>query len=190
MGISDNEKWLISFYRNSEITGALFFGRLAQYISHPEVKRDLTKHFADESMHGWYWTNALEELGAKSMRNFGTYQDKYFEEIGAPMNLMEILSITHIFEQRVINQYKRHLEMKNINPVIESTLKTIMADEGWHLVWVSKALKDLEEEYGKEAIDATLERYRQADNEIFGKFCEEHEERIQDLFGGLGKWRI
>ena len=191
MSITENERWLMSFYRNSEITGALFFGRLAQYISNKEIKHDLSKHFADESMHGWWWTEALQELGSTPMRNFGSYQDKYFDSIGIPANIMEILAITQVFERRVINQYKRHLMLKDVNPVVEKVLRTIMIDEGWHYKWVTDALESLEGEYGKEFIAETIKKYETADNEIFGKFLTEHDERITELFGKkVGRWEL
>lgn len=190
MSVSDNERWILSFYRTSEITGAMFFGRLANLISDHEIKRDITKHFADESMHGWYWTKCMEDMGTQALRNFGTYQDNYFNAIGIPTNIMEILAITHIFERRVINQYKRHLNLEGVNPYIKDTLRVIMADEGWHIKWVSEALKRLEPEFGKDHIQETLSKYTEIDNEIFGKFCEEHDERIQSIFGKLEGWRL
>jgi len=38
----------MSYYRTSEIAGAMFFARLAKSIRNPAIQHDLTKHFADE----------------------------------------------------------------------------------------------------------------------------------------------
>src|ERR1043166_5120509 len=61
--IGENELWLLSFYRTSELSGALFFGRLARALRAGPIQRDLTHHFADESQHAWYWTRCIAELG-------------------------------------------------------------------------------------------------------------------------------
>src|SRR5262249_46061498 len=137
--ITDDERWLLSFYRTSEITGALFFGRLAKTLPPGPIQRDLTQHFADESSHASYWTQAIYELGLKPERVKFAYQDAYLEAAGLPVNIMEILAITQVFERRVIQQYSRHSRMDNVHPVIAETLKRIMADERWHIEWVGKA---------------------------------------------------
>ena len=65
--ISENELWLLSFYRTSELSGALFFGRLARALRAGPIQRDLTRHFADESQHAWYWTRCIAELGGQKV---------------------------------------------------------------------------------------------------------------------------
>lgn len=179
--LKDNERWVINFYRHSEITGALFFGRLAQYISDPVIKYDLTKHFSDESLHAWYWEDCLHQLGTHSQRSIGSYQDEYFTAIGVPTNMMEILAITQIFESRVIRQYQMHLDIEHISPVVSSTINRIMEDEKWHLKWIRDALKRLAPKYAEGSIEKTLSRYRAIDDEIYGKFCQEHSERLDFL---------
>ena len=181
MNDKDNENWILSFYRFSEITGALFFGRLARILPSGEIQRDMTKHFADESMHAWYWTKTLDDLDTKPLPIGEAYQDQYLEAVGVPTNIMEILAITNVFECRVIAQYALHNRVAHLNPVIANTFDLIMADEKWHIKWVSDALKTLEAEFGKDHINATLNRYRKADKEIYGKISMEHEERLQHI---------
>ncbi len=179
--ITDNERWLLSFYRTSEITGALFFGRLAKIIPAGPLQKDMTKHFADESQHAWLWTKALDDVGHTAIRQRVSYQDQYLETAGAPANMMEVLAVTQIFEQRVLNQYTKHLRMPNIHPVIESTLRTIMEDEKWHIQWIRDALRDAETRWGADTIAATIQRFRDADREVYAKTMQEHEERIGAL---------
>src|SRR5262249_54494924 len=105
--LNDNDRWILSYYRSSEISGAMFFARLARSIRQPAIQRDLTKHFADESQHAWYWSQCLEQLEAKPIRVTDAYQDQYFEAVGLPANLMEVLAITQVFERRTINHYAR-----------------------------------------------------------------------------------
>src|ERR1700759_2895850 len=108
MSLSENDRWLLSFYRASEINGALFFGRVARTIRGP-LQADVTHHFPDEAAHAGYWSRCIADLGSDSLNLGRTYQDEYFEVIGAPANLMEVMAITHVFEKRAISLYRHHL---------------------------------------------------------------------------------
>ncbi len=179
--IAENELWLLSFYRVSEISGALFFGRLARTIAPGPIQRDMTKHFSDESLHAWYWTDCIERLGAKPLKLARTYQDQYLSEAGLPANPMEILALTQVFEKRVANQYGRHMAVPDLRAEVRETIERIIRDERWHIQWVGDALAALEPEYGKDAIQETLERYRAADAAVYRKTIDEHESRVKDL---------
>ncbi len=179
----DSQRWILSFYRSSEINGALFFGRLSRSIRDSRIQADLTKHFADESQHAWYWTKCLNDLGLQAINIHETYQDQYLASIGMPTNMMEVLAITQVFERRVIGQYGVHRHVENLNPIVAQTLDTIMEDEKWHIKWVNDALKMMESDYSKELIDSTLRRYYEADQEVYAKTLVEHGERMTSLFG-------
>ncbi len=179
--LNENELWLLSFYRTSEISGSLFFGRLARSMKPGPIQRDMTKHFADEALHAWYWTSCIEKLGAQPLKLTEAYQDQYLVAAGMPANLMEVLAITQIFEKRVINEYARHSRIPDVDPVVRETLDKITADERWHIEWVRKALGTMEADYGKELIEKTLKRFWQADRQVYSKTMKEHEERVQYL---------
>jgi rubrerythrin len=179
--IHDDELWILSFYRRSEISGALFFGRLAQTIRAGPIQHDLTKHFSDESMHAWYWTDCIEKLGAKPIQVDRSYQDQYLEAAGLPVNIMEILAITQVFERRVIGQYALHRALPGLPAEVEATLNRIMQDEKWHIEWVRDALVSLEPEYGAEHIARTIERYAAADRHVYERTLDEHSGRLKDL---------
>jgi hypothetical protein len=179
--LDENELWILSFYRTSEISGALFFGRLAKSMKPGPVQRDMTKHFTDEALHAWYWTSCIEKLGAKAIKLNASYQDQYLTAAGMPANLMEVLAITQVFERRAINQYMLHSQIPNIQPETEEALGKIVEDEKWHIQWIRDALKSMEGEYGKDLIDATLKRFHEADKEVYRTTSQEHEERIKHL---------
>jgi hypothetical protein len=181
MQLSENEKWLLSFYRSSEISGALFFGRLARVLRSGPVQADMTRHFADESQHARYWTDCIAAFNEDALKIKGAYQDQYLEAGGMPVNMMEILAVTLVFERRVVGQYVAHSRVPGLAAPIQDTLSRIMDDERWHIRWVSDALKDLEPEYGKDTIDSTLERYTLADREIYQKTLSTHAEIVRDL---------
>lgn len=179
--LSENERWLLSFYRTSEISGALFFGRLARSLKPGPIQVDLTKHFADESQHSWYWTRCLQALGQEPIKLDSSYQDQYISAAGMPVNIMEVLGITLIFEKRVIGQYSIHRQVEELNPEIKKTIDLIVEDEKWHIEWVTKALQSLESEYGKEHIDKTLKKFYEADKEVYKNTVAEHEARIKGI---------
>jgi hypothetical protein len=178
---SENERWLLSFYRTSEINGALFFGRLARSMKSGPMQADMTQHFADESNHASLWTKCMGELGVNPLKLRGAYQDSYLEAGGMPMNMMEVLAVTLVFERRVVGQYVTHGQVPDLKPAIKATLDRIMSDERWHIGWVGDALKGMEAEYGKDNVEATIKRYTDADREVYQKTLKEHEEIVKDL---------
>ena len=184
MPLNDNHHYILSYYRTSEISGALFFGRLSKILPPGPIQVDMTKHFADEAAHAYYWTDAIQRLGREPLKLKDSYQDQYNDAIGIPTNVMEVLAITQVFERRVINAYARHERMPNLNPVVKETINRIMDDEKWHIEWIKNALKSLEPEYGKDHIDQTIKRYLLADKEIYAKAMQELEERYDDLLKG------
>lgn len=179
--LDENDRWLLSFYRTSEISGSLFFGSLAKSMKPGAIQRDMTKHFSDEAMHAWRWTSCIEKLGSQALKLNQAYQDQYVSAAGMPVNLMEILALTEVFEKRVINQYARHSRIAGIAPEIKETLETIMVDEAWHIEWVQAALKDMEKQYGSAVVADTIKRFRQADEEVYQKTMQEHAERVRHL---------
>ncbi len=183
--ISESERWILSFYRVSEINGAQFFGRLAKTMKDKRIQYDLTKHFADESQHAWYWTKCLGDLELEPINVMESYQDQYLAAIGLPTNMMEVLAITQIFERRVIGQYGIHRQIKDLNPYVAKTLDTIMEDEKWHIEWISAALKRMETEgkFSKAEIASTIQRFHQADQEVYEKTLKEHGEHLKALLG-------
>lgn len=179
--ISDNERWLLSFYRTSEISGALFFGKLAKTLSPGPVQHDLTKHFSDESMHSWYWTECLSNLNLMPIKLQMAYQDQYVSSAGLPANIMEILALTLVFERRVIGQYVLHKQAAGLHPLVEKTIDKIINDEKWHIDWVSKALENFKLEYGNDHVEKTIKHYQDADREVYKKTVAEHAERISHI---------
>ncbi|WP_373234569.1 ferritin-like domain-containing protein [Mycobacterium marinum] len=187
MSLSENDLWLLSFYRHSEITGALFFGRVAQFVRGP-LQVDVTHHFSDEANHANYWTKCINELGELPLRQRRAYQDQYIDAVGVPVNVMEVMAITQVFEKRVIAQYNQHMRIPGIHPAVRQTLEKIMLDERWHVKYVRNALKAMEERYGAEEIEQTLKRHTEADNEVYAKALAEYGERFDFLNSSVSQY--
>ena len=179
--LSDNEHWLLSFYRSSEISGAMFFARIARTLAPGPIQRDMTRHFADEAQHAWYWTECIESLDRQPIRMREAYQDRYVEAGGLPTNLMEILCVTQVFERRSISTYGRHLRTPGLAPEIDHCLRLILEDERWHIQWVGRALKHMAERHGEARVAATLRRYTEADRVVWSSLLDEQAERVADL---------
>jgi hypothetical protein len=180
MKLSDNELWLLSYYRTSEINGAVFFGRVARIVRGP-LQVDVTHHFADEASHADLWTRCIHDLACLPIRQGRAYQDQYLEAVGVPANLMEVMAITQVFEKRVIGTYRQHLRVPGVHPAIRQTIERIMLDERWHVQYVRDALIGMESRYGAEEIERTLTRYAEADEDVYAKTLGEHGERLAFL---------
>jgi hypothetical protein len=179
-GLTENDRWLLSFYRLSEINGALFFGRVARTIRGP-LQADVTHHFADEAQHAHYWTQCLADLDSAPLKLGRGYQDRYLDAVGVPANLMEVMAITQVFEKRVIGQYHQHLRHPGIQPAVRATIERIMLDERWHISYVRDALAAMAEQYGAGEIESTLARFAAADAEVYAATIAEYGDRIAFL---------
>ena len=175
--LNENELWLLSFYRLSEINGAQFFAQLARNIRQPEIQHNLTRHFSEEAQHAWLFSDCLRQLGHEPLKITRTYQD-YISDTGLPANLMEILALTNVFERRVINHYTKQVRVQTQHPLVKETLERIKQDEYWHLKWVNQALKDMEPVYGKEMIKDTIARYKEIDDAVYEKLVTEYNQRF------------
>ncbi|GAA3600412.1 hypothetical protein GCM10022223_14990 [Kineosporia mesophila] len=181
MDLSENDRWLLSYYRSSEINAALFFGRVARIVKGGPLQVEVTHHFSDEANHARYWTDCIDDLGATAIKLRESYQDQYLEAIGTPVNLMEVMAVTQVLEKRVISQYHRHLRVPDIHPRVRQTIQQIMVDERWHIQYVRDALHDMGNRYGHDRIADTVARYTAADEEVYRKTVAEHGDRVSYL---------
>jgi demethoxyubiquinone hydroxylase (CLK1/Coq7/Cat5 family) len=179
--MTDDDRWLLSYYRVSEINGALFFGRVARIMRPGELQSQVTHHFADEAAHASHWTRCMNDLGFNPEKQRATYQDRYFAALGVPANIMEVMAITQVFEKRVIGHYRRHLAHPNTHPRIRQTIERIMVDERWHIKYVNDALEGMSGRFGKDLINETVARYEQADGEAYASLLAEYGERMAFL---------
>jgi demethoxyubiquinone hydroxylase (CLK1/Coq7/Cat5 family) len=181
MSLNENDLWLLSYYRSSEIAAALFFGRVARTVKTGKLQAEVTHHFADEANHARYWNECVNDLDANPIKLRESYQDEYLQTIGMPANLMEVMAITQVLEKRVIGQYRQHLRLPGVHPRIRQTIEKIMVDERWHIQYVRDALKEMEGKYGAEHVAETVARFTKGDDEVYAKRLAEYGERIAYL---------
>ena len=66
------------------------------------------------------------DLGLDALKLKGAYQDEYLEAGGMPVNMMEVLAVTLVFERRVVGQYVAHSKAADLKAPIKATLDKIM----------------------------------------------------------------
>ncbi|HTK52682.1 MAG TPA: phosphopantetheine-binding protein [Gemmatimonadaceae bacterium] len=167
MEISENDLWILSYYRESELAGGLVMGRLARETDDDDLRVHLTEHCAEEAHHAWLWTETILKVGGTPKRVAETYQTRYYAEIGMPASLLEILTLTQVFERRVIRHFRAHLKWPNVHPAVAETLHRMIEDEVGHISWVKDRLDRYAAERGEAAVAETMRRFTEVDERVY-----------------------
>jgi acyl carrier protein len=165
--ISENDLWILSYYRESELAGGLVMGRLARETDDDDLRVHLTEHCAEEANHAWLWTQTIRRVGGTPKRVAETYQTRYYAEIGMPASLLEILTLTQVFERRVIRHFRAHLKWPDVHPAVAETLQRMIEDEVGHISWVKDRLDRYAEEKGEAIVAETMRRYTEVDERVY-----------------------
>lgn len=176
MQISENELWLLSFYRESELAGSLIMGRLARETDDDDLRVRLTEHCAEEARHAWMWTETILAVGGTPQRVNATYQSRYFAALGEPNGLLEILALTQVFEKRVMRHFRSHLRAPGTHPAVAATLRQMMADEVGHVGWVKEWLDRYGAQHGAEVVEEVLQRYTEVDRRVYAELLEHRDD--------------
>ena len=145
MLLTDRELWLVNFYRNSELHGALLMGRLARTLSDPALLVEATTHCATEARHASMLSQAIARSGAAIDPRLGTIQELYAAEGGVPSALVDILVLSETLERRVRESYHRHLREESPHALVAETLRSILSEmeakhASEHAGWIETAL--------------------------------------------------
>ena len=167
MEISENDLWILSYYRESELAGGLVMGRLARETDDDDLRVHLTEHCAEEANHAWLWTQTILKVGGTPKRVAETYQTRYYAEIGMPTSLLEILTLTQVFERRVIRHFRAHLKWPDVHPIVAETLHRMIEDEVGHISWVKDRLDRYAAEKGEAIVAETMRRFTEVDKRVY-----------------------
>ena len=167
MDISENDLWILSYYRESELTGSLVMGRLARETDDDDLRVHLTEHCAEEAFHAWLWTETILKVGGTPKRVAETYQTRYYAEIGTPASLLEVLALTQVFERRVIRHFRAHMKWPNTHPAVLETLQRMIDDEVGHISWVKDRLDRYAAEKGEAIVADTMRRFTEVDERVY-----------------------
>jgi len=165
--ISENELWILSYYRESELAGGLLMGRLAGETDDDDLRVRLTEHCAKEARHAWAWTETILKVGGSPKRVSETYQSRYHAAVGNPSNLLEVLALTQIFERRVVRHFSTHLSWPGTHPEVAKTLRQLIEEEAGHIRWVKDRLDAYASINGESVVREMLDRFQRIDEQVY-----------------------
>ena len=180
--ITENELWLLSYYRESELAGALLMGRLARETDDDDLRVRLTEHCAEEARHAWAWTETILKVGGTPRRVSETYQSRYHAAVGNPSNLLEVLALTQIFERRVVRHFKAHLMWPGTHPEVLKTLQQLIDEEVGHIRWVKDRLDDYAAIHGEAVVKEMLDRFQRIDEQVYNELGK-YRDSVEQLVG-------
>jgi hypothetical protein len=164
MPLSDRERWLVNFYRNSELHGALLMGRLARTVADPGLLVEMTAHCATE---------------ARLDPAIPPIQEQYAAEGGVPGALVDILVLSETLERRVRDSYHRHLACEAPHPAVAETLAAIVAEMdakhgAEHAGWIEQALGGM----APGAVEAARRKWQDVDSRVSSRIRSGLDERF------------
>jgi bacterioferritin (cytochrome b1) len=165
MPLTKRELWLLNLYRNSELHGALLMGRLARSVTSPEVLLGATRHCATEAQHAALLTELISKLSGAIDLSTDTIQQHYSRDGGIPKELVDLLVLSEILEERVLMSYREHLQRSDVHPSVRETLERIIQDEEVHSGergWAEQLLARMPEEQ----VAAARKKWRTVDRRV------------------------
>jgi bacterioferritin (cytochrome b1) len=175
---------LFNYYRDAELRGADLILRLINRTEDLSLQANLTRHLADETTHAWLWTERIRALGGEPMHIDDGYHRHLRRKAGLPANLLDLLALTYVVEERAGKRYQEHAARPDVDPETLKVLNEMRADEEWHLAWVGEKLKELEQSEGKEKVAVTLSRYRALEAEAFAEMLADEQKALQEIAKG------
>jgi len=172
---------VFSYYRNAEQHGSNLLFRLLRHLEDPDAQIALSQHLADETRHAWLWTERIIRAGAKPLVVCDGYQTRMGRMAGMPRDVIDLLALTVVVEQRALRRYQQHLRRPNLDDDTREVLKSVTKDEAWHIDWIRKLGREMSQQQGVEKrFDEAIARYREVDRQVVAHL----EAAEQDLAGG------
>lgn len=172
---------VFSFYRNAEQHGANLLFRLLRHLEEPDAQISLSQHLADETRHAWLWTERIVRSGYKPLVVCDGYQTRIGRAAGMPRDVLDLLALTVVVEQRALRRYQQHLRREGLDEDTRNVLKSVTADEGWHIDWIRTYGRRLADERGQRGrFDEAIAKYRRIDAEVVALL----ESAERDALGG------
>jgi rubrerythrin len=171
--------WLLNWYRQSELEGALLLGRMVRHAQDPFVIAELTRHAADEARHAWLWQRTIAQLQLAPVRVHRSYQSFYTDGGLMPQTLAEVLALTHVFEQRVDREFGEQVDDGELPDAVRRTFRALLRDEQRHLEWIARWLG------ARPELSSVVAHYGDVDREVAARL-RPYRDRLWDV-SGLGE---
>jgi len=177
---------LFNYYRDAELRGADLVLRLMNRAEDLGLQEPLTRHLADEAQHAWLWTERIRTLGGQPMVIDDRYHRYLRRKIGFPTEMLELLALILVVEERMDKRYATHAARPDVGPETLHVLNEIRADEAWYIAWMTEKLHDLEQSEGKERVTAVLDHYRAREAEAFAELQADEQKARRESDGEPG----
>jgi bacterioferritin (cytochrome b1) len=165
-----------SYYRDAELRGSNLLYRLLRLIGDAEAQVNLTQHLADETRHAWLWTERIREIGGAPLPIEDGYQVRIGKRVGVPRDIIDLLALTVVVEQRSLRRYRQHLRRSGVPARTQEVLRAVSQDEVWHVDWIRRKARELAARDGGAArVDDALRRYREVDRAVMAELAEVEE---------------
>jgi bacterioferritin (cytochrome b1) len=168
MTVDDRLVHVFSYYRSAELHGAgLLFRLLRRMTDDGAAQVHLTRHAAEEMRHAWLWTQRIAAMGATPAPVTLGYQQRLGLRL-RPRGIAELLALSILVERRSLERYEAHAARRDVDPQTAKVLRAVVADEGWHVEWLTEKLAELPlapEE--RRRVDAATQRFRVVEREVF-----------------------
>jgi bacterioferritin (cytochrome b1) len=179
MALTERESWLLNFYRNSELHGALLMGRLARTITDSNLLVEMTAHCATEARHAAMLSRTIAAAGGRLDPAIAPIQEHYSSEGGVPGTLLEVLVLSETLERRVRASYHRHLAHESPHPASTETLSAIVAEMeakhgAEHAGWIEQALDTMD----AQAIERARQKWQAVDALVAARLEQSLDERF------------
>jgi rubrerythrin len=172
---------VFSYYRNAEQHGANLLFRLLRHLDDQDAQIALSQHLADETRHAWLWTERIVRAGHKPLIVCDGYQTRIGRAAGVPRDVIDLMALTVVVEQRALRRYQHHLRRPDLDPDTEEILRKVTQDEAWHIDWIRQHGRKVAADRGKpERFDEAMTRYRAIDKDVTAHL----EAAERDLLGG------
>src|SRR5262249_9175708 len=132
---------LMNYYRDAELRGANLLFRLMSHLDDPDSQVKLSLHLADETRHAWLWTKRITDLGGDPTKVADGYQTRIGLRV-VPRNLIDILALTVVVEERSHQRYTEHAQRADVDPETLDLLREVTKDEKWHIPWIKGKLDE------------------------------------------------
>ena len=164
---------ILNYYRDAELRGANLLFRLMSHLDDPDSQVKLSLHLADETRHAWMWTKRITDIGGDPKKVADGYQTRIGLRV-VPRNLIDILALTVVVEERSHQRYTEHAERDDVDPETLAILGEVTKDEKWHIAWIKAKLEEIAaaEPGGTEKMNAAMDRYREIDRQVYSELKE------------------
>jgi bacterioferritin (cytochrome b1) len=180
MSAVDKQIVIFSFYRDAELRGARLLFNLIGHLKEADAQLKLSRHLADETRHAWLWTKRISDLGGNPVIVSDGYQRRLGLRTGVPKDVIDLLALTVVVEERARSRYTTHAELPNVDPETLEVLQAVTEDESWHLAWIERKMREIATAQGKpERAEQALERYRAIDREVYATLAADEAELMR-----------